>query len=74
MMQVHQKGKADYHIDGSPATCANLAVYDLVPDADLLLSGPNIGHNAGRCSIDCHAKVLAHNVSTFLPALHSMLL
>lgn len=49
--QVHKKGNADWHVDGSPATCANLAVYDLVPDADLLLSGPNLGHNAGRGSV-----------------------
>lgn len=48
---MHRKGDADWHVDGSPATCANLAVYDLVPDADLLLSGPNIGHNAGRGSL-----------------------
>ncbi len=49
--QVHKVGAADWHIDGSPATCANLAVYGLVPDANLVLSGPNIGHNAGRYAL-----------------------
>lgn len=47
-VQVHRKAGNDYHIDASPASCVNLAVYDLVPDVDLVISGPNIGHNAGR--------------------------
>lgn len=38
------------HVDGSPATCVNLAVYSLVPDVDLVISGPNVGHNVGRCA------------------------
>lgn len=37
------------HVDGSPATCVNLALYSLVPDVDLVISGPNVGHNVGRC-------------------------
>lgn len=37
------------HVDGSPATCVNLAVYSLIPDVDLVISGPNVGHNVGRC-------------------------
>lgn len=49
--QVHRTGEADWHVDGSPATCANLAVYNLATDADFLISGPNIGHNAGRGSV-----------------------
>lgn len=36
------------HVDGSPATCANLALHSLVPDVDFVVSGPNIGHNVGR--------------------------
>ncbi len=48
--QVDRKAEDDYHIDASPASCVNLAVYDLVPDADLIISGPNVGHNAGRCA------------------------
>ncbi len=48
--QVDRRAEADYHIDASPASCVNLAVYELVPDVDLVISGPNIGHNAGRCA------------------------
>ncbi|KAL3149811.1 hypothetical protein ABBQ38_013636 [Trebouxia sp. C0009 RCD-2024] len=39
------------HVDGSPATCVNLALYSLVPDVDLVISGPNVGHNVGRASV-----------------------
>eukprot|EP00208_Stichococcus_sp_RCC1054_P002245 CAMPEP_0206135278 /NCGR_PEP_ID=MMETSP1473-20131121/600_1 /ASSEMBLY_ACC=CAM_ASM_001109 /TAXON_ID=1461547 /ORGANISM="Stichococcus sp, Strain RCC1054" /LENGTH=255 /DNA_ID=CAMNT_0053527079 /DNA_START=302 /DNA_END=1069 /DNA_ORIENTATION=+ len=49
--QVHEQSPDNWHIDASPATCANLAIYDLVPDATLVLSGPNVGHNVGRGSV-----------------------
>ena len=48
--QVHRKAEHDYHIEASPASCVNLALYDLAPDADLVIAGPNVGHNAGRCA------------------------
>ena len=39
------------HVTGSPATCVNLALYQLASDCDLVLSGPNIGHNVGRSAV-----------------------
>jgi Survival protein SurE len=48
--QVHRKAEDDYHIEASPASCVNLALYDLASDADLVIAGPNVGHNAGRCA------------------------
>jgi 5'/3'-nucleotidase SurE len=56
--QVHRKAEDDYHVEASPASCVNLALYDLVPDADLVIAGPNVGHNAGRCA--AAAEVLSH--------------
>ncbi|WZN61131.1 survival 5'/3'-nucleotidase SurE [Chloropicon roscoffensis] len=35
----------------SPASCVNLGLYELAKDCDLVVSGPNIGHNLGRSSI-----------------------
>ena len=37
--------------DASPAACVNLALYHLRPDCDLVVSGPNVGHNAGVASM-----------------------
>lgn len=48
--QVYRKAEDDYHIEASPASCVNLALYDLVHEADLVIAGPNVGHNAGRCA------------------------
>jgi 5'/3'-nucleotidase SurE len=39
------------HVAGPPATAVNLALYHLAPDCDFVVSGPNIGHNAGRGSL-----------------------
>jgi len=39
------------HVAGPPATAVNLALYHLAPDCDLVVAGPNIGHNAGRGSL-----------------------
>ena len=47
-MQVTSIDDRTIHVDGSPATCANLAIHSLVPDVDFVISGPNIGHNVGR--------------------------
>ena len=40
-----------YHMNASPGTCVNIAIHSLALDCDLVLSGPNVGHNAGRSSI-----------------------
>ena len=50
--QVHRKADQDFHIEAAPASCVNLGVYSVAPDADLVLAGPNVGHNAGR-SVAC---------------------
>ncbi len=43
-----------YHVSGSPATCVNIGIYHLGEDCDFVISGPNVGHNAGRCvSYEC---------------------
>ena len=39
------------HVDASPASCVNVALHHLCPDADLVISGPNIGHNCGRAAV-----------------------
>lgn len=39
------------HVSGTPATAVNLALHALAPSCDYVISGPNIGHNAGRGSI-----------------------
>lgn len=36
------------HVAGSPATCVNIALNHLAADCDFVISGPNVGHNAGR--------------------------
>lgn len=36
------------HIAGPPATCVNIALNHLAPGCDFVVSGPNVGHNAGR--------------------------
>lgn len=48
--QVEKFEDNRYHIDGSPATCVNIGLYQLAPDCDFVISGPNIGHNVGRCA------------------------
>lgn len=51
------------HVDGSPATCANLALHSLVPDVDFVVSGPNIGHNVGRYAASTQLQTLSLLVS-----------
>ncbi len=36
------------HVAGPPATCVNIALNHLAADCDFVVSGPNVGHNAGR--------------------------
>jgi 5'/3'-nucleotidase SurE len=38
-------------MDATPATCVNIALEHLCPEVDLVLSGPNMGRNAGTGSI-----------------------
>ena len=48
LLQVTTLDSRTMHINGPPATCANLALHSLVPDVDFVVSGPNVGHNVGR--------------------------
>ncbi|CAG9466166.1 unnamed protein product [Pedinophyceae sp. YPF-701] len=50
-LTVTQPAADVYHISGSPAACVNIALYSLNVDCDLIISGPNIGHNAGRAAV-----------------------
>ena len=43
--------KDTVHVSGPPATAVNLALHHLAPECDLVVSGPNIGHNVGRGSV-----------------------
>jgi 5'/3'-nucleotidase SurE len=38
-------------MDATPATCVNIALEHICPDVDLVISGPNMGRNAGTGSI-----------------------
>mmetsp|Transcript_228 Transcript_228/g.454 ORF Transcript_228/g.454 Transcript_228/m.454 type:complete len:272 (+) Transcript_228:114-929(+) len=41
-----------WHVNGTPATCVNVALHHLIKEeVDLVVSGPNLGHNAGRASV-----------------------
>ncbi|KAK9826760.1 hypothetical protein WJX81_006820 [Elliptochloris bilobata] len=40
-----------WHVHGPPASAANIALHHLAPDCDFVVSGPNVGHNAGRASL-----------------------
>ena len=35
-------------VAGPTATCVNIALNHLATDCDFVISGPNVGHNAGR--------------------------
>eukprot|EP00884_Botryococcus_braunii_P007800 jgi/Botrbrau1/17020/Bobra.49_2s0076.1 len=50
-VRVDKLGDNLYHIEGSPATCVNIGLYQLAPDCDFVISGPNVGHNVGRGSV-----------------------
>ncbi|KAA6421610.1 MAG: hypothetical protein FRX49_08553 [Trebouxia sp. A1-2] len=50
-LQVTHIDSRTMHVNGSPATCSNLAIHSLVPDVDFVVSGPNVGHNVGRASV-----------------------
>ncbi len=57
------------HVNGSPATCSNLAIHSLVPDVDFVVSGPNVGHNVGR-SVFMIADGLTHRIVINQPTAH----
>lgn len=68
---MHRKAEDDYHIDASPASCVNLALYTLVQDADLIISGPNVGHNAGRYGCFSSASKWHAHMTCISPASQS---
>lgn len=39
------------HVSGPPATAVNVVLHHLAADVDFVVSGPNVGHNAGRGAI-----------------------
>lgn len=48
LFQVTQVEEGVVHVAGPPATCVNIALHNLgLEDVDLVISGPNVGHNAG---------------------------
>eukprot|EP01023_Acetabularia_acetabulum_P062524 TRINITY_DN7707_c0_g1_i4.p1 TRINITY_DN7707_c0_g1~~TRINITY_DN7707_c0_g1_i4.p1 ORF type:complete len:246 (+),score=27.76 TRINITY_DN7707_c0_g1_i4:80-817(+) len=49
--KVDKRGEGEYLVPAPPATCVNLGLYHFYQEANLVISGPNIGHNAGRCSV-----------------------
>jgi len=49
--QVQRKAQDEARVPISPASCVNLGLYQLCRDCDLVISGPNIGHNLGRAAI-----------------------
>ena len=54
-LTVESVSSNTWHVHGPPASAANIALYHLAPQCDFVLSGPNIGHNAGRCAACCLA-------------------
>lgn len=47
-LTVESVSSDTWHVHGPPASAANIALYHLAPQCDFVVSGPNIGHNAGR--------------------------
>lgn len=37
--------------DAPPATCINLGCFSLAPHTDLVIAGPDVGHNVGRAAL-----------------------
>lgn len=46
-IRVDARGPGRFAVDGTPADCARLALRELAPDADWLISGINAGANLG---------------------------
>lgn len=49
--RIDRHGACEVRAPMSPASCVNLGVYSLCRDCDLVISGPNIGHNLGRKAV-----------------------
>lgn len=47
-IRAHAHKANAMHVQAPPASCVNLALHHFAPECDLVVSGPNIGHNAGR--------------------------
>jgi 5'/3'-nucleotidase SurE len=69
LLQVTHIDSRTMHVNGSPATCSNLAIHSLVPDVDFVVSGPNVGHNVGR-SVLMTAAGLTHRTGINQPIAH----
>lgn len=48
-LQANKIEEGHYEIEGSPASCVNIALYNFASDCDFVVAGPNLGHNLGRC-------------------------
>ena len=48
-LSVERLGEQTWHVHGPPASAVNIALYHLAPSCDFVISGPNVGHNVGRC-------------------------
>lgn len=48
-ISVHHREDGAARVTGPTATCVNIALNHLAADCDFVISGPNVGHNAGRC-------------------------
>ena len=46
-LQLTPVGDSRYHVDGTPVDCVRLALTTIMPDADFLLAGINLGGNLG---------------------------
>lgn len=49
--QVKATKPGVWEANAPPATCVNLGLFQLACDAELVISGPNIGHNVGRSAL-----------------------
>jgi len=61
-------------LDGTPATCSNIALHNLYPgEIDLLLSGPNLGRNTS-CAFALSSGTLGASLSSALSKTRSIAL
>ena len=64
-LTVESVSSDTWHVHGPPASAANIALYHLAPQCDFVVSGPNIGHNAGRYAGCCLASLCLADVCAF---------
>ena len=48
---MNKLADGNYEIEGSPATCVNISLYNFASECDFVVAGPNVGHNLGRCAL-----------------------